>query len=167
MRISKGRGWLAAIALAVGTVQGDYVTFEPSDFVLTPGAPAAVLLLSEARQKKFHWTASNVLVENVTLLVINNDFMDDGREVGFGQREEPTGAGGDLESPDRTTSSGSQPTLPSGDSKGGRHRSGALVSDDIGRRDPQEGNVPNNVQLRCVYRLLPRGLPDPHVLTRP
>jgi hypothetical protein len=135
MRISKGRGWLAVVALALGTAaQADFVSFSTTDFTqayddVTP----AILLLENVRTRQFSWTASSgVVVQNVTLYAIRGGTPDD---VGYWDREKTGGELGDQDTPG-----------------GSRHGTGSPWPHDIARRNLETSVFPN---LSCVYRLLP------------
>jgi hypothetical protein len=136
MRISKGRGWLAVVALALGTAaQADRVSFSTTDFTeayndVTP----AILLLENVRTRQFSWTASSgVVVQNVTLYAIRGGTPDD---VGYWDREKTGGELGDHDTPA---------------TRGGpRLGTGSPWPHDIARRSLETSVFPN---LSCVYRL--------------
>jgi hypothetical protein len=157
MRISKGRGWLAVVALALGTAaqRDDLVQFDTTDFTEDHSNSLAIILEATARTREFSWTAVGVIVQNVTLYAIDSD-TGEVKEVGHGQSiEGGTSTGGSLGTSTITTSSAP----------------GATSSSPNRKPDPaNDGHRnPRNIDpgLSGVYPLLPLVSLVPDVLTRP
>jgi hypothetical protein len=158
MRISKGRGWLAVVALALGTAQGDLVNFSTTDFAENYGdQSAAVLLLKNFVNREFRWTASNVIVEDVKLWAIRSSTGEPDLVVGYGEKIEGGTAISDSPEANIDTTSSASPSrhTPSSDHLG----SGNAPFPPIGGRNPQITDLPTDPlvmdRLSGMYRLLP------------
>ncbi|KAL2134335.1 hypothetical protein VTI74DRAFT_464 [Chaetomium olivicolor] len=75
MRISKERGWLAVLALAVGVVEGDRVSFTYGFEGTFENKSQAIIAFGQALYptRRFLWTASGMTVERVNLYQYNLD----------------------------------------------------------------------------------------------
>ncbi|KAH6854427.1 hypothetical protein B0I37DRAFT_441436 [Chaetomium sp. MPI-CAGE-AT-0009] len=67
MGISRTKAWLAVVALSLGPVQGDFVTFDPYVFQGNFDSHGALFLFEELIGHSFPWTSSGVTVEGITL----------------------------------------------------------------------------------------------------
>ncbi|KAL2199683.1 hypothetical protein P885DRAFT_74851 [Corynascus similis CBS 632.67] len=129
MRIPKLEGWLVAVALAWGTAEGAYVTFDrgfEGDFPGKQGA--AVFYPANIASRLFEWTSSSgVIVESIALYSFGDLGPASSKMIGFGKR---SGSG----------TRGNGMNLDS-DSKTWGHSS-AGASNLAGRRDPPFDNRP-------------------------
>jgi hypothetical protein len=67
MGISRARAWLAVVALSLGSVQGDFVTFDPSVFQGRYNPNNALFSFNNLVNHKFPWTSSGITVEGITV----------------------------------------------------------------------------------------------------
>jgi hypothetical protein len=117
MRISRRRGWLAAVAFAL-TVKAD-VNFDPNSFVGSWG-PEAILSYEKAQSNPFKWTASGANAAEI-LLFSFTDQDDHPTQIGRGQAtseaQEPS-VDATISTPNPTDG----PTNPDGSASGKKAR---------------------------------------------